>query len=241
MTLEPSSQNLGRIRRMFQPGIEALSRLWLPFVVIQAFGLIVVLAYFYVPSFAHACDAIGVAKARLGLLFAALTMPIAAGLMPEVFKFITGVDRSLRGERLRVTLHNMILFSMSGMCVDVFYNWLGWLFAGAQPVISVPAKVLVDQLIYTPIIGVPIISWSYSLRAQSYRPLPALREITPVWYEREVMPVLVVCWAYWFPMCSLMYTLPTSLTFVYGMIANAAAATLLTAIAARHERKLANA
>jgi hypothetical protein len=224
---------------MFQPGIEALSRLWLPFVAIQAVGLIVVLAYFYVPSFARACDATGALKARMGLLFAALTMPIAGGLMPEVFKYLTGVDRSLNRERVETTIHNMVLFSMTGVWVDLFYNWLGWQFAGVSPVISVPAKVLIDQLVYTTLIGVPIIPLSYALRANRYRPLPALRQITPAWYEREVMPVLVVCWAYWFPMCSLMYTLPTSLTFVYGMIANAAAATLLVAIAARHERKIA--
>ena len=55
------------------------------------------------------------------------------------------------------------------------------------------------------------------------------------------MPVLVVCWAYWLPMTSLMYTLPPKLTFVYGLIASAASSVLLVAVAGRNEPKMADA
>lgn len=229
-----TNSNLVRLRRILEPGIAVVTRLWLPFVLIQFTGLVVVLAYFYVPSFARACDSVGMLKERLGLLFAAVTMPIAGGLVPELFKTITGVDRSITRERAARTLHNMVLFSVAGVCVDLFYLLLGDWFAGVPPMVAIPSKVLIDQLIYTPIIGVPIIAVSYTLRSTGYRPIAMLKQFSPAWYEREVLPVLVVGWAYWFPMTILMYTLPTALTFIYGLVANAASATLLTAVAARH-------
>jgi hypothetical protein len=106
---------------------------------------------------------------------------------------------------------------------------------------SVVGKVLIDQFLYTTLIGVPLISLSYTLRKVRYHPLIAARHLNVRWYEREVLPVLVTCWAYWLPMTILMYTLPATLTFVYGMVASAASSTLLTAVAGRHEQKMADA
>lgn len=235
------AERLAHLRRVVQPGLDALRLLWLPFVLIQSAGLLLVLAYFHVPAVARACDLAGNAKARTGLLFAAITMPIACGVVPEIFKFITGVDRSFTRRRVSFTLHNMGLFCVGGIFIDLFYTWVGRAFVGVAPVPSVLGKVLLDQLLYTPIIGVPLIAISYTLRSESYRPLLAVRRLNGPWYAREVLPVLVTCWAYWFPMTSLMYTLPPRLTFVYGMVASAASATLLTAVAGRHEQKMADA
>ena len=235
------ADRLSHLRRVVQPGVDAVRALWLPFVLIQALGLLLVIAYFYVPAIARACDSVGRLKASTGLWFAAITMPIACGIVPEIFKFLAGVDRSFSRYRLGFMLHNVGLFCVGGILIDLFYTWLGWLFADAPPLVSVPGKVLIDQLIYTPIIGVPLISVSYTLRKLSYRPLLAAQHINAAWYLREVPPVLVTCWAYWFPMTILMYTLPATLTFAYGMAASAASSTLLTAVAGRHEQKMADA
>lgn len=232
---------LAHIRRIIQPGVDAVRTLWLPFILIQVAGLALVLAYFYLSGIARVCDAVGDLKARVGLPFAAIAMPIACGIVPEFFKFAAGVDRTFTRRRLNLMLHNMGLFCVAGTVLDLFYTGLGHLFAGVDSAIAVPSKVLIDQFLYSPLIGVPLIALSYTLRSSGYRPLAALRRINFRWYEHEVLPVLVTCWAYWFPMTSLMYTLPPTLTFVYGLVASAASSTLLVAVAGRNEPKMADA
>jgi hypothetical protein len=230
-----------QFRRTIQPGLDAVRTLWLPFVLIQFFGLLLVLAYFYMPSVARVCDSVGELKVRSGLLFAAVTMPLACGVAPEFFKYAAGVDRSFSRLRLELMLHNMGLFLVGGICLDLFYSWLGRTFAGVEPAVAVAAKVAIDQALYTTLVGVPLIAASYTLRKVGYRPFAALRQLNADWYARDVMPVLVVCWAYWLPMTSLMYTLPPNLTFVYGLVASAASSVLLVAVAGRNEQKMADA
>ena len=95
------------------------------------------------------------------------------------------------------------------------------------------AKTAVDQFVYSSLFTVPLICASFTCRTLGYR-FGATRRLLGVgWYAREVVPVLVVNWAYWWPMGLLMYMLPPSMTFVYGAIGSAASATLLTAIAAQ--------
>jgi hypothetical protein len=223
-----------------RPGLDAIRLLWLPFVMIQLAGLALVIAYFNFPPVTQICDAVAALKMRTGIVFAMVSMPIACGVVPEVFKFVSGVDRSLSRSRLGYMLHNMGLFLIAGVLIDVFYTGLGRWLGDSREVHIIASKVLIDQLIYTPFVGVPLISTSYTLRVAGYRPLTALRQIGSGWYLREVVPVLLTCWAYWFPMTILLYTLPPKVTFVYAIVASAASSVLLTAVAGRRESKLAD-
>lgn len=229
------------LRPYLEPGLVQLRRLWLPFVAIQLVGLAVVLGYFFVPAVRNACDALADAKARGGLPFVAITMSFACGLMPELFKFATGTDRRLDRERGSFTLHNIVLFAAIGILANAFYALLArWLGDGRAPAI-VLAKTAVDQFVFSAMLSVPLIVGTFTLRKHGYRPGPASRELGGAWYLREVVPVLLVNWAYWWPMGLLMYTLPPKMTFVYGAIGAAASVTLLTAIAGASKRTFADA
>lgn len=221
------------LRELARPAWIQLQRLWKPFVLIQLIGLGVVIAYFNHAGFARACDAAAALKTRVGWPFAMIVMPIMAGIVPELFKFITGVDRKLDRRRVRDVLFNMAIFSLAGLYIDLFYRFLGGWLGDSRDVGVVALKVGIDQLIYTPLIGIPWIVICYSFRAVRYSPGRLLGRIGWDWYLREVVPVLIPCWAYWMPMCVLMYLMPPSLTFIYGALASAASATLLVAVAAR--------
>ncbi len=230
-TIEIDSRpSLGELAR---PAWIQLRRLWKPFVLIQLIGLGVVIAYFNHAGFARACDAAAGLKAKVGWPFPMIVMPIMAGVVPEIFKFITGVDRKLDRQRLRDVLFNMGIFSLAGLYIDLFYRLLGGWLGDSREVGVVALKVGIDQLVYTPLIGIPWIVICYSLREVRYSIRSLMRRIGRDWYVREVVPVLIPCWGYWVPMCVLMYLLPPSLTFIYGALASAASATLLVAVAAR--------
>jgi len=216
--------------RVIGPGIAAIRRLWLPFVLLQLCGAAVVIGYFKVDAVRSACDAIAAVKQRGGFAFSAAAMAFCAGLLPEIFKFLTGVDRRLDRQRLADTLFVMCLYAVSGSLVDAFYRVLGATFGNSLNPLIIAAKVLIDEFIYTPIIGVSIIAIAYAWRRYHYSAARVLREINARWYLVTVAPLLLPAWAYWIPMTTLMYALPPSLTFVYGAIASAAIALLLITI-----------
>lgn len=224
-----------QLRASIEPGLQILKTLWRPFVAIQLFGLAIVLCYFYYTPVTRALDWLADRKQDIGLAFAAISMPIACGLLPEVFKSLTRVERGWPRSRITFMIHNAVLFCVMGVIVEFFYIWMnGWIGATASAG-TVLAKVCVDQFGYSTFFAVPAIALSFNWRRRQYKVAPTLRDLDRAWYLREAVPVLLVNWAYWIPMGALMYTLPTKLTFIYGVIGNAASATLLCAIAGRQQ------
>lgn len=216
-----------------KPGFDAVRRLWLPFLLIQLCGFAIVVAYFNSPGVRAFCERLALLKASGGLLFSSITMAIGGGVVPEIFKFVSGVDRTLNAQRLRDLLFNSALFGIAGIFVDTFYTLLAGWFGDNNSPGTVAIKVIADQFGYTPLIGIPWIAVLYTWREHRFHPLPTVRSLGVAWYISRVVTLLFPCWAYWLPMTTLMYSLPASLTFVFGAIANAASATILIAVAER--------
>jgi len=223
------------IPEIVAPGIKVVKKLWLPFVLIQFVGLVVVILYFSWPMFQGWCDAVGRVKASTGVFFAMLVLPIAGGVVPELFKHVTGVDRVWDRKRLNHLLMAMFAFCLSGLFVDTFYMFLARAFGDSSTFGVVAAKVAIDQAIYSPLVGVTWLAFCFTFERVGYSITRLRAVLKDSWYRREVAPMLVVCWAYWLPMTSLMYSLPTSLTFVFGAIASSASAILMVAVARRHD------
>lgn len=221
-----------------KPSLQALRRLWLPFVLIQFCALLIVIAYFHVESFARWCDAIGRIKADWGLLFVMLTMPTAGVVVPEVVKLITGVDRSLTRSRLSDMVYLVPWFMFIGVVLDLFYRAMNTTLGDAPEPHIVLVKVLLDQLIFTPLLGAVYLPLAFAFRRNGFSIVRTFRSLSPNWYLQEVVPLIVPIWAYWFPMCILMYALPAGLTFVFGVSGSAASATIMVAVASRHHRPL---
>ena len=228
-----SSSRTHPLRALIQPGIDAVRKLWIPFVAVQLIGLTTVICYFHVPAVAAICDEAAAIKSEHGLLFSALAMSFASAIVPDVFKTLTGADRRWDRDRFEKLVHNLLLFCIGGVCVDLLYTGLGNWLGDSRAVWIVATKVCIDQFGYTPFIAVPLIAGSYSLRNAGYSVPRLLKQIDAKWYGKEIAPVLIVCWAYWIPMVTLAYVLPPKLTFVYSLIASAAASILLVAIADR--------
>ncbi|HQY89187.1 MAG TPA: hypothetical protein PK402_11050 [Tepidisphaeraceae bacterium] len=222
-----------RLRELGKPSVEQLKRLWKPFVVIQLFGLAVILAYFFWPSFARWCDSIGAIKTRWGVFFAMITMPISAGIVPEIVKTLTGVEKSFPAHRWRTIGFHLYIFAVSGVISDGFYQLLAMWPGDSRDVATVATKVALDQFVYTPFFGVPYLAFWYTLRANRFSVSRTRAMIGRRWYINDVVPLLLPCWAFWIPMCSLMYLLPPALTYLFAVTANAAAATILIAVAGR--------
>lgn len=222
-----------RLRELGKPSIEQLRRLWKPFVIIQLFGVAIVVAYFTWPAFARWCDSFGEFKARLGIFFAMITMPISSGIIPEIMKTVTGVDKTFTAHRFRTIGFHLFIFSIFGAMADGFYRLMAIWPGQSNDVATVVTKVVIDQFIYTPIIGVPYLALWYTFRSTGYSFSRTRRMLGKRWYMNDVATLLLPCWSFWIPMCSLMYVLPTSLTYLFSVTANAAIVTILIAVIGR--------
>jgi hypothetical protein len=217
---------------MTRPGVRAVQRMWRPIVLLQFVALIVVVGYFTTEIVSRPLDSLGSLKASLGWGYPAIASALAAGLLPEIAKFVAGVDRTLTAARLRFTLFNMGMFAFNGLTAEAFYRTLEATVGPGRDFGSVAMKVLLDMTIFAPLIGLMTIAVAYTWREERFSIPRVARQIGPRWYARRVGTMLIPCWAYWIPMTSLMYSLPASLTFVFGNLASAASAILLTTIAA---------
>jgi hypothetical protein len=237
-SLSPQSSVLSTsLRAIAKPGIEAVRRMWLPFVLIQLCAVAVVAAYFKVDAFREFCERLARIKEAGGLPFSATVMAIVSGVLPEIFKVITGADNKPPGQRFRDLVFNTLLFSVSGVLSDLFYRLLAVMFPPPTTVWTVTAKLLIDMLVYGPVIGFTWMPFCYTIREHRYRVGAAIKSLGVAWYLSRAAPVMLPGWAYWTPMCVLMYMLPPSLTFIFAACANAAAATILITVAARKTQK----
>jgi hypothetical protein len=225
-----------RLAGLIAPGVDAVKRLWKPFALIQLLAVVVVVGYFRIEGVREFCEVLVRLKVEGGFLFAACSMAIACGIVPELFKFATGVDRSFTRHRLHTTLFHTGLFAIGGVFADVWYRLLMIWPGESNAVHFVVGKVFMDMFGYTLVIGLPLVALGYTLRDAGYRPRMFFESLRDRWYARRVVPMVPVCWAYWFPICGLLYSLPGNLQLVFGTCAGAASSILLTAGAASSGR-----
>jgi hypothetical protein len=227
----PSSPNL--FHQLAGPGIRSVKKNWPAILALQVAGAIVVVSYFRVPAMEPVCDQLARWKAAGGFAFSAVSMALICGLLPEVAKFVTGVDRTLTRERRNRTLLNLLVYTLIGMQCDALYRVVAYAYGDQLTVGTVAAKVATDQFLFTPLISLPTMALLYTWRDAGYRAAAMGPLFRRRWYLTRVAPMLLPCWAYWIPMASLMYALPAKLTFVYNACAAAASAIMLTAVAGR--------
>ena len=229
------------LKAIAKPGIEALRRMWVPFVVIQLAALTLVIVYFQSATLRTFCDRLAAIKEAGGLAFVAGAMVLASAVLPEAIKAVTRADQKTPRQRGRDIVFNSVLYAFAGLYSNWFYMLLGGWFP--HPTVrAVIAKVAIDMAVYTPILGIPWMALLYTWREHRYQPGPTIKSLGGAWYVSRVTPLLLPCWAYWIPMCCLMYVLPTNLTFLFGVTGNGAAAVILITIASRKtERREENA
>jgi hypothetical protein len=213
------------------PGVRSLKKNWRAIVGLQAVGLLVVVVYYAMPSLRGAFDWAAAVKVRGGYAFSAVMLAVVCGIGPEIAKMLFGVDRTMTRTRLRHMIFNMLVFAFLGVMVDAFYRLLAEMLGTQVALGTIIAKVAIDQFVYTPLLSVTTIALAYTLREYRYSLRRTIGVLGRRWYISRVVILLLPCWAYWIPMTSLMYSLPSGLTFVFGALASAAASLLLTSVA----------
>ncbi|MFN4242667.1 MAG: hypothetical protein ACK4PI_05470 [Tepidisphaerales bacterium] len=224
-------QAAGATGRLLGPATAAIRRYWRAFVAIQLIGLGLVAGYWTVPAVAAVLQQLAEWRERGGVLAAALAGAIAGGILPELAKLVTGIDRRPVVRRLHDVGFQFAFFAFSSFVVFHFYQLQSWLFGDRQDLATVAAKVALDQFVFTVFWATPFGLTMFSLKACGYRLGPTLATLTPRRLAERFPALLLPCWMYWLPMTSLIYSLPGALQFVLFSLALAAWSLLMVFIA----------
>jgi hypothetical protein len=182
----------------------------LPGLVIVCVAALIVVAYYRIPAVSSSLEGIVAVRQKLGIWFAMAASAMGAGIIPGIYLFIAG--RTKKGPRAAVDLlFTCIVWAATSLALDRFYLFQAWLWGtGVSPPILM-GKMLVDQFLFSPLVGVQIPAVGFRFRDLNYD-LGALgRELRGDWVIGVTIPLLVACWLTWIPGTLVIYSLPLPL------------------------------
>lgn len=181
-----------------------------PGLVLQAFALALVLAYYWHDGARMWFDKVAGLRESIGVVFPMVTTAVFGAIIPWLY---LRALPATRGEQTGSRLGAMILFWAAKGCeVDLLYCGLARFFGTGTDFTTIATKAFLDQFIYCPIWAVPSCWAMYAFAEADLRLSPVVNDIrTPGWYARSVLPVLVSNLGIWLPAVALIYSLPTGL------------------------------
>ena len=199
---------------------------------IQAAALMAAAAYYLIPQVQPALASVAEFKKQVGLPFAAVSTALAGVVLPEAARAITRQKRSSLGD----LGYQAMLYAILGVTIDLLYRGLAELLGGKASIGLVAEKILVDQLVYSPLFSIPLSTFVFLFRDVRFdwgRVLGAVRNGE---FAKRYVALLITCWGFWGPVLAAVYAMPSNLQFVMFLCAEGAWSLLLVTVAVQPGR-----
>ena len=225
-------------RTPFALGWEAARANAIPALIIQAFMLALLLAYYTNHTASAALSQLAEFKRTHGLLFVIIASITAGALIPELF-LILFFQRGRPGLRnLRNLLFTVPVWGFDGTLVDLLYRSEAAWFGDVVTLPVVAAKICVDQFGYNPFFAAPFGVLTYEWKNNGISLAPLRQLFTSAHYRDKILPTLLATWAVWIPLMAIIYSLPLALQFPLFGLALSFWVLLLTYITNRFAGKI---
>ncbi len=194
----------------WQAGLQGARANLGPGFVLQLFALALVLGYYFVPAAHAALNDLSAFRERLGVIYSLASTALFGGLIPWCYLRLMPRTRSRYDARQAVGL--ILFWAYKGVEVHLLYEGLAHWVGADNNAATVVIKVLLDQLIYCPLLAVPGMWWGYQLVEHRGDFAGVWRRFrTRGWFYHELLPVLIANAGVWVPTVTIIYTLPTPL------------------------------
>lgn len=181
----------------------------LPGLILQAFALAVVLAYYFHPPTHKALEALGQFKIRHGWKYSLVATSLCGGLIPFLYLRLNPLTRAVTP--FSHGLFYICFWAYKGVEVDWFYRAQGRMFGTEPDFGTVAAKVAFDQFVYSPLWALPCVTLVFHWKEGGFR-FGALRELKVIPFLREYLPKnLFSAMGVWIPAVAIIYSLPGDL------------------------------
>ncbi len=208
MTATPTSPALPP-EAPWRAGLRGARANLVPGLILQAFAIVIVAAYYGWPAARGGFDAWAEFRTRSGVWYAIGATAVFGGVLPVIF-----MRFQAHGEKTSLTqdLWLVAFWAYKGLEIQLWYNLLIALFGEGTGFLTLTGKVLVDQFIYCPIWAIPSSVLAYEWRALNFNTAALLADMrAPRWYARRVLPALISNLGIWIPAVYLIFSLPTAL------------------------------
>jgi hypothetical protein len=205
----------GSIKIMSDPpwmaGLRAARANLVPGLIVQALMLAMLLAYYFYPPMQSWLDRLAEIKTRWGYGYTALSSFFAGAIIPELLRIFVFQKARIRRSNFTNLLFTVPFCCVMGVIVDFLYRCQAGWFGTEVSLAVVLKKVLVDQFLYNPLFSAPVSAWLYDWKNQGFRLQGTRVFFTATYYRKVVLPILFATWGMWFPIVTILYSLPLQL------------------------------
>jgi hypothetical protein len=198
---------------------EAATANFLPAMGLQCVALFVLWAYRFWPGAQFFLNQVGRFKHDIGFEFAFVTSALAGAALPLALQSLQrGVHRRIPLTALPVLL---VFWGLRGCIVDIFYQCQSIVWGNNALPQTLAIKVFCDLGIFTPLIGIPTVVLMFAwldTDSNSARFLVNFERGLPVWFKRDVWPLVPMAWVVWLPALMIIYALPVDLQLPISII-----------------------
>jgi hypothetical protein len=232
------SAAMPKSRTPFTIGWEAAKANAVPALILQAFMLALLVAYYISPAAARGLQKLGEFKRENGLAFVIVASITAGALIPELFLILFFQQGRPHRRNLRNLLFTIPVWGFDGSLIDLLYRSEATWFGDVVTLPVVAAKICVDQFGYNPFFAVPfgVLTYEWKNNGISMRPVREL--FTWKHYQDKIIPTLLATWAVWIPLMAIIYSLPLALQFPFFGLALSFWVLLLTYMTNRFAGKI---
>lgn len=205
----------------WQESLRALRTNLLPGLLLQSLMAAMAAAYLWHPASRRFFEGLAHLRSEWGLLFSFAGTAIASAFFPELLRQLLPRRETSREEPGLVSrlLFAVPFWGLVGMQVDLFYRLQNILFGPSGTAIILLKKVLVDALLYCPLLAIPEVVCVFLWRDHGYT-LRGFRGHAPVrFYALRILPVLLANWMVWIPLICIIYSLPPALGVPFFIVA----------------------
>lgn len=188
--------------------ISAIRENLVPGLILQAFALSIVLAYFFYEPALPIFNATAALKLEYSTAFAIVATSLFGGFFPFC---LLCLRKKIKNKVWAHLLFNLLFWAFMGWLVDSFYQFQSVLFGDGNDAVTVIKKTLLDQFVFSVFITSPFVSAMYIWRASDFQ-WKVSKAVLKRSYFRQNLPATVFStWIVWLPAVTLIYIMPPTL------------------------------
>lgn len=181
-----------------------------PGLVLQVVALALVLAYYYHAPTRAMFERVMEFRASTGFGFGIVSTGLFGGVLP--FIYLRSNPETRAHHRWSEGVFLTLFWGYKGVEIEILYRLLARFVGTGHDVLTIATKAVLDQLVYCPILAVPLTVVAYQWCATSFSARAVLTDLRiSGWYGRTVLPTMIANIAVWIPAVAIIYALPTAL------------------------------
>lgn len=182
----------------------------IPGLILQAFALTLVLAYYHHEPTRAWCAKLAAFRTEQGFIYSIVATSFFGGLLPCLYMKISPATR--RRYDFKQNLMLVLFWAYKGAEVDLWYRFLVLTVGAGTDLRSMLTKMFLDQFVMCPLFFVPVTVVVYSWCESHFNTAALIADWRqPGWYRRRVPAMLISNLGVWVPTVCIIFSLPSAL------------------------------